>query len=76
MSDKPAIPRASDFPEGTTFIIKEFDVPLAYIPGRGWVNWFGGVPSPYDPRFLKVDNNRPAESFEEWILVVEESLKK
>ena len=75
MSDKPKLPKASDFPEGTAFVIKEWDVPLAWIPGRGWVNWFGGAPRPYDPSFLKVDNNRPAESFEEWLQIVAASLK-
>jgi hypothetical protein len=75
MSDNAALPKASDFPRGTTFVIKEFDVPLAWIPGQGWVNWFGGVPRPYDPSSLKVDNNWPADSFEEWVQIVEASLK-
>ena len=74
MSHDRALPRASDFPEGTQFVIKEFDVPLARIPGRGWENWFGGAPRPYDPSFLKVDNNWPAESFEEWVQVIRNSL--
>jgi len=56
-------------------VIKEFDVPLVMIPGQGWFNWFGGAPLPYDPSYLRVDNNWPAESFEEWIGVVEASLK-
>ncbi|MHB8108702.1 MAG: hybrid sensor histidine kinase/response regulator [Syntrophorhabdaceae bacterium] len=71
-----ALPKASDFPAGTTFVIKEFDVPLAWVPGQGWVNWFGGAPRPYDPNFLKVDNNWPADSFEEWVRIIEASLKK
>ena len=75
MSKNAALPEASDFPAGTTFVIKEFDVPLAWVPGQGWVNWFGGVPRPYDPKFLKVDNNWPADSFEEWARIVEASLK-
>jgi hypothetical protein len=75
MNDKPKLPEASDFPEGTFFVIKEWDVPLAWIPGRGWVNWFGGAPRPYDPSFLKVDNNRPADSFDEWLQIVEASMK-
>ena len=75
MSHKPRRPEASDFPRSTTFVIKELDVPLARIPGQGWVNWFRGAPRPYDPSFLAPDNNREAESFEEWVRVVEASLK-
>ena len=71
----PRLPKSSDFPEGTEFVIKEFDVPLVWIPHRGWFNWFGGTPSPYDPDSLRVDNNRAAESFEEWVGVVRASLK-
>ena len=67
-------PRASDFPSGTRFVIKEFDVPLAYVPGKGWFNWFGGSPKPYDDTRLRVDNNWPAESFEEWIAVIRDTL--
>jgi hypothetical protein len=76
MNDDASLPKASDFPPGTTFMIKESDVPLAWIPGRGWVNWFGGAPRPYDPRALHVDNNRHAGSFEEWVRIVEASLEK
>ena len=75
MNDKPKLPEASDFPAGTSFVIKEWDVPLAWIPGQGWVNWFGGAPRPYDPTLLKVDNNRPAGSFDEWLLILAASLK-
>ena len=75
MSKNAALPKASDFPAGTTFGIKEFDVPLAYVPGQGWVNWFGAAPRPYDPNSLKVDNNWLADSFEEWVGIIEASLK-
>jgi len=75
MNKPKALPKASDFPAGTRFVIKEFDVPLTWIPDCGWVNWFGGAPRPYDPEALKVDNNWPADSFEEWIKIVEASLK-
>ena len=68
------LPKSSDFPPGTQFVIKEFDVPLACVPGRGWFNWYGGQPRPYDVSFLRVDNNWPAESFEEWVGVVKASL--
>ena len=74
MSTTPELPKESDFPDGTTFVIKESDVPLAWVPSKGWVNWFGGLPRPYDPSFLKVDNNRPADSFEEWLQIVKESI--
>ncbi len=71
---KPELPRASDFPQGTQFVIKEFDVPLVHIPGQGWFNWYGGQPRPYDATALKVDNNWPAASFEEWAGIVQASL--
>lgn len=74
MSDK-RLPTAADFPLGTEFVIKEFDVPLVCIPGKGCFNWFGGSPRPYDVYFLKVDNNRNADSFEEWVAIVKDSLK-
>lgn len=75
MSDH-RLPKASDFPPGTSFVIKEFDVPLAFVPGIGWFNWFGGVPKPYDVRALKVDNNWPADSFEQWVAIIEASIKR
>ena len=75
-SDAFRLPKASDFPSGTEFVVKEFDVPLVWIPGQGWFNWYGGKPRPYDPSFLKVDNNWPAESFEAWVEIVEASLNE
>lgn len=63
----------TDFPEGTEFYIKEFDVPLAHIPGKGWLNFFGGNPHAYNVEGLKPGNNWPADSFGEWLRVVEES---
>jgi hypothetical protein len=77
-SDHPRVPKLSDFPPGTRFVIKEFDVPLASIPAGDqckWVNWYGGIPRPYDAIWLKVDNNWPAESFEEWIALISASIK-
>ena len=75
MSDNSQLPKSSGFPPGTEFIIKEFDVPLVWIPGQGWFNWFGGTPRPYDASSLRVDNNWPAESFEEWLGVVQASMR-
>ena len=49
-------------------------MPLACVPGQGWFNWFGGAPRPYDVSRLRVDNNWPAKSFEDWLRVVKESL--
>jgi hypothetical protein len=75
MSDDSQLPKISDFPPGTEFRIKEFNLPLAWLPNGQWVNWFGGKPSLYDPKWLKVDNNWLAESFEEWLEVVADSMK-
>ncbi len=75
MSDNSQLPQYSDFPPGTEFVIKEFDVPLARVPGQGWLNWFGGAPRPYDESALRVDNNWPA-SFEEWIEIVKVSRRE
>jgi len=69
------LPRESDFPHGTQFYIKEFDVPLALEPDNKWFNWFGGVRKSYDVSGLKVDNNWQAESFAEWLTLVKNSLK-
>ena len=74
MSDKSRLPKRSDFPPGAEFVIKEFDVPLVEIPGKGWFNWFGGKPQPYDVKYLRVDNNWPATSFEEWVAIVADSM--
>jgi hypothetical protein len=76
MRDDPRLPKASDFPTGTTFVIKEFDVPLAYVPSKGWFNWYGGSPRPYDVTGLKPGNNWAADSFEQWLGIVEASLKE
>lgn len=70
---KPNLPMQSDFPSGTHFMIKEFDVPLVNVPGKGWFNWYGGSPQPYDSSRLKVDNNWQAESFGEWVAIVAKS---
>lgn len=74
------IPQPSDFPPGTEFVIKEFDVPLARVPcgERGvrceWFNWFGGTPRPYPVDGLKLGNNWPAASFDEWVALVKDSM--
>lgn len=71
------IPTQHDFPAGTAFVIKEFDVPLARVPRAGaceWVNWFGGTPRPYPAASLTVGNNWPAASFEEWAALVKASI--
>ena len=69
------LPKESDFPAGSEFVIKEFDVPLVRMPGGAWFNWFGGSPLPYDEKSLKVDNNWPAVSFAEWLELVADSMR-
>lgn len=44
------------------------------MPDGRWFNWFGGYPSPYDPKFLRVDNNQDADSFGQWLEVLKDSL--
>ena len=75
MTADPRLPDASDFPPGTEFVIKEFDVPLVRVPRQGWFNWYGGRPRPYDVRGLKIDNHWPAESFKDWLRVVKASVR-
>ena len=75
MRDDSPLPKSSGFPPGAEFVIKEFDVPLVWIPDQGWFNWFGGTPRPYDASSLRMDNNWPAESFEEWLGVVQASMR-
>lgn len=72
---KRRLPKLSDFPEGTEFVIKEFNVPLVHIPGEGWFNWFRGKPREYDVKGLKPGNNWEADSFEQWLRIVEESIR-
>lgn len=74
MNEKPKLPQRSDFPPGTEFVIKEFDVPLVRLPVDGWFNWFGGTPQVYDSSSLRVDNCWAAESFEEWVGIVAASM--
>lgn len=72
-------PSITDFPANTEFIIKEFDVPLSrtWVDGQAqWRNWFGGTPTPYDVKWLKVDNNWPARSFDEWVALVADSIQR
>jgi hypothetical protein len=76
MSDNSQLPKRSDFPSGAEFVIKEFNVPLVWMPGDGWFNWFGGTPQPYDASSLRVDNNWPAKSFAEWLEVIAESMSR
>jgi hypothetical protein len=70
---KTKTPLQEDFPIGSAFYIKEFDIPLVQLPDGKWENWFGGHPRPYDPRSLRVDNNWKVQSFEEWAKVISES---
>lgn len=70
---KPSLPVQSDFPPDSLFMIKEFDVPLVHIPRQGWFNWYGGIARPYDPSGLKIDNNWPAASFDEWVALIANS---
>lgn len=73
------IPHESEFPLGTRFVIKEFDVPLVQIPAGDswvWLNWFGGVPRPYDESRLDPGNNWAAESFAEWAKIVADSISR
>jgi hypothetical protein len=76
MNNIESLPKSTDFPPDTMFVIKESDVPLIQMPSGVWFNWFGGKPRPYDVTALHVDNNCQADSFEEWIRVVAESLKE
>ena len=73
-SNKSQLPKRSDFPSAAEFVIKEFDVPLVRFPGGEWFNWFGGMGQPYDASSLRVDNNWPATSFEEWVGIVAASM--
>ena len=71
------LPNINDFPKGSKFYIKEFDVPLVQMPDCEycvWFNWFGGNPVKYDASGLKPGNNWEAESFDEWLNIVKQSL--
>lgn len=71
------LPSEIDFPAGSTFYIKEFDVPLVRVPNGThckWYNWFGAKPKEYSPEGLKPGNNWEAKSYEEWLHIIRESL--
>ncbi|MEA1980595.1 MAG: hypothetical protein U9N54_06450 [candidate division Zixibacteria bacterium] len=68
------LPKQSEFPKGSEFYIKEFDVPLVRLPSNEWFNWYGGKPRKYDVKDLKQGNNWLADSFEEWLEIVKGSL--
>lgn len=78
MEQKPYVPAESDFVQGTEFLVFEFRCPLSKSPtgdSVSYVAWYGGLPSRLDPKYLKVDNNWPADSFESWAALVESSIK-
>ena len=74
---KMSLPKKEDFPKGTKFYIKEFNVPLAQVPDGKlckWFNWLVGKPKEYDVTCLKPGNNWESESFEEWQNIIKDSL--
>lgn len=73
-NDDRSLPSRDAFPDGTRFVIKEFDVPLAQVPGQGWINWYGGHPRPYDVTSLVPGNHWDAGSFDEWLALIRGSL--
>ncbi|ODC02922.1 hypothetical protein BFW38_04500 [Terasakiispira papahanaumokuakeensis] len=73
------MPQEEDFPKGTAFYIFEWDVPLSKEPNAdgqtvSYFNWFGGEKKPYPIERLKIDNHWPADSYAQWIKVIEASL--
>jgi hypothetical protein len=81
MLSKITLPKESDFPKGTEFYIKDWDVPLSKQPDSNgqtvsYFNWYGGKPRPYPVDSLKIDNNWPADSFSQWLKLIEKSTQK
>jgi len=75
-----ALPKEADFPSGTEFYIFEWDVPLSKEPDNtgkkvSYFNWYGCKKRPYPIERLKIDNNWPADSFEQWLQIIRQSLK-
>jgi hypothetical protein len=73
------LPKEKDFPSGTEFYIFEWDVPLSKEPNTdgksvSYFNWYGGKKRPYPMESLKIDNNWPADSYEQWLKLIEQSL--
>ncbi|MDH0893408.1 MULTISPECIES: hypothetical protein [unclassified Pseudomonas] len=74
-----ALPKETDFPLDTEFIIKDFDAPLFCGPVDGcceWFNWHGGKSRPYAVENPKTDNNWPASSFSEWVVLIQAPIEK
>ncbi len=79
MNKNVALPKQSDFPKGTEFYIYEWDVPISKEPNEdgktvSYYNWLGGSKRTFPIESLKIDNNWPADSFEEWINLIRESI--
>jgi len=79
MTKKEYLPKESDFPVGTRFLIMEWDVPLSKQTSddgktAAYFNWYGGNPSSYSAEHLKIDNNWPADSFSHWLDIVKDSM--
>ena len=72
------LPKESDFPEGTRFLIKDWDIPLSTGSYKGnkalYTSWYGGIPHPHPSETLKIDNNWPADSYTHWLEIIEKSM--
>ncbi len=80
MLKRTELPKETDFPVGTKFYLFEWDVPLSKEPNKdgktvSYFNWYGGNKKPYPIERLKIDNNWPADSFEQWLHIIEESMQ-
>ena len=79
MFKRAKLPNVTDFPSGTKFYIFEWDIPLSKEPnGDGktvsYFNWYGAKKRPYPVEKLTLDNNWPADSYEQWVKIVEKSI--
>lgn len=75
MLKKNKLPKESEFPSGTEFYVFEWDVPLSKEPSTdnkmvSYFNWYGCQKRSFPVERLKVDNNWPADSNEDWLKLI------
>ena len=72
MFNRKKLPIESDFSRSTEFYIYDWDIPLTKETnndgiGVQYFNWLDGTKKPFPIESLKIDNNWPAESFNQWV---------
>ena len=68
------LPKLSDFPPGTRFLVRYGDSPAVAEPGKLPFSWFGGKPNPLPTSFIEDGHMSPEVTFPEWLEVLKASI--